>query len=185
MSEHRLRRLATPALTAADVSAVRELLDAAFADDGEGFAETDWEHAVGGRHYLLDLDGSIVSHAAVVVRVLEVGGRSLRTGYVEAVATAPPMQGRGYGTIVMEAASADIRAAFELGALSTARPAFYERLGWQSWLGPSLVRTTDGPVSTLDDDGALMVLTTPGTPVDPALDRSASISCDWRSGDVW
>ena len=67
---------------------IRRLLDAAFGDDEEErFTEADWDHSVGGVHFVLDDDGPIVSHASVVERELHVAGRPFRTGYVEAVAT--------------------------------------------------------------------------------------------------
>ena len=52
---------------------------------------------------LLEIDGQIVAHAAVVEREIHIGDRTLRTGYVEAVATAPrpsraPVTGRGSWT---------------------------------------------------------------------------------------
>ena len=50
-------------------------------------------------------DGVVVAHASVVPRALDVDGLPFRTGYVEAVATAPEVQGRGLGTAVMTAAS--------------------------------------------------------------------------------
>jgi aminoglycoside 2'-N-acetyltransferase I len=71
---------------------------------------------------------------------------------------------------------------FELGALATGRHAFYERLGWRTWRGPSSVRTPHGELPTPDEDGYLMVLKTART---PAIDLTQSISCDWRPGDVW
>src|SRR5262245_14719448 len=93
-----IRRLPTDALSAADLGAIRALLDAAFGDDeDERFTDEDWRHSIGGLHVVLDLDGRIVSHASVVERELHVAGRPLRAGYVEAVATAPGYQGRGYG----------------------------------------------------------------------------------------
>jgi aminoglycoside 2'-N-acetyltransferase I len=75
-----------------------------------------------------------------------------------------------------------IREQFELGALGTGRPAFYERLGWLTWKGPSSVRTAAGNRRTPDDDGYILVLP---TPTSPRLDLTAPISCDWRPGDVW
>ena len=131
---------------------------------------------------MLELDGEIVAHAAVVERELHVGGRALRTGYVEAVATAPERQGMGLGSIVMTDVSDHIRERFELGGLGTGRQSFYGRLGWQVWAGPSSVRTADGDRRTPDEDGSIMVL---ATPTSPPLDPSAPISCDWRPGDVW
>ena len=82
----------------------------------------------------------------------------------------------------MAEVDAIIRDEFELGVLGTGSHAFYERLGWQTWRGPSFVRTPDGPQPTPDDDGYLMVLETPRT---RPLDLDASISCGWRPGDVW
>jgi aminoglycoside 2'-N-acetyltransferase I len=178
----RLRRNATAELSDADVAAIRDLLWRAFPDGEEGFTEADWQHALGGVHFILDLDGEVVAHASVVPREIQVAGRPLRAGYVEAVATAPQEQGRGYGTRVMEAVGVWIRDGFELGALGTGAHRFYERLGWESWAGPSFVRTIDGLDRTPDDDGYILVLRTPSS---PPLDTTHAISCPWRPGDVW
>ena len=151
-------------------------------DEDEAFTDEDWDHSIGGLHFVLDIDGAIVSHASVVQRELHVGDRPLRTGYVEAVATAPDRQGGGLGSLVMTDVNAWICEQFELGALGTGRHAFYERLGWQTWRGPSFVRSADGPRRTPDEDGFILVL---ATPTSPPLDLTASISCDWRPGDVW
>ena len=177
-----LRRLATADLTAAEVGTIRELLRAAFAQDGEGFTDADWAHAVGGLHVLLEVGGEIVSHASVVERRLHAGGRAVRTGYVEAVATRPEDQGRGFGSRVMTEVGAHVRDAYELGALGTGRDAFYERLGWIPWTGPTWVRSAHGEVRTPEDDGAIFVLL---TPTSPPLDPAGPIACEWRPGDVW
>jgi aminoglycoside 2'-N-acetyltransferase I len=182
-SPARLRRLATADLTPAELAAIRAMLVDAFGpDDDEAFGDDDWEHGLGGVHFVLDVDGEIVAHASVVERELHVGGRPVRTGYVEAVATAPDRQNLGFGSMVMSEVSAYIRGAFELGALGTGRHHFYERLGWRTWIGPSSVRTPDGPRPTPDEDGYVLVL---ATPTSPPLDLTAPISCDWRPGDVW
>jgi aminoglycoside 2'-N-acetyltransferase I len=183
MSGTRLRTLLTDDLTPTEVVAIRDIMAAAFGDDdGERFGDDDWEHALGGVHLVLDVDGVIVTHAAVVERELHVDGRPLRTGYVEAVATSPTRQGEGFGSIVMTAVDEIIRERYELGALGTGRHHFYERLGWRTWNGPSFVRTPDGPRRTPDEDGYILVLETPAS---PPLDLVASISCEWRPGDVW
>ena len=111
----------------------------------ERFTTTDWDHSLGGTHFLADLDGSIVAHASVIEREIEVGGLPLRTGYVEAVAVAPGRQGQGIGSRLMEEVDALIDERFELGVLGTGRHAFYERLGWMTWRGQAFVRTPDGP----------------------------------------
>lgn len=173
----------TDELTGQEVRAIRELLVAAFgSDEEERFTDEDWEHAISGMHFVLELDGTVVSHASVVERELQVGGRPLPTGYVEAVATAPEHQRRGFGSAVMQDVASYIREHFELGALGTGSHAFYERLGWLAWRGPSAVRTASGTRATPDEDGYIMVLPTPSS---PPLDPTAPISCDWRPGDVW
>ncbi len=65
----RLRRLSTDGLTPPEIAAIRELLIAAFGtDEEERFTDDDWEHAVGGLHFVLDVGGEIVTHASVVER---------------------------------------------------------------------------------------------------------------------
>lgn len=167
-----------------EATAIRSLLDRAFAEDEDGaFEDADWDHALGGLHVVSEADGRIVAHASVVPRILVAGDRSLRTGYVEAVAAEPDRQGEGHGTAVMRAAGEHIAAAYELGALGTGSFHFYERLGWQRWRGPTAVRRADGRVDrTPDEDGYVMILRTPST---PSLDEAATLMCEDRPGDVW
>jgi aminoglycoside 2'-N-acetyltransferase I len=179
----RLRRCSSADLTPKEVAAIRSMLVTAFGpDEEERFGEDDWDHALGGLHVVLDVNGVIVSHAAVVEREIHIDGRPLRTGYVEAVATAVGRQGAGLGSIVMTDVTSYIRDEFELGALGTGRHRFYERLGWTTWQGPSFVRSAAGLQRTPNEDGYILVLMTPST---PSLDLTAPISCDWRPGDVW
>jgi aminoglycoside 2'-N-acetyltransferase I len=183
MDRGRVRDVASHELTDDEVVRIRALLDVAFGDDPEeAFSDEDWEHALGGRHFLVELDGDVVAHAAVVPRELHVHGTPVRTGYVEAVATDPSRQGGGFGTAVMRAAGDHIRATYELGALGTGLHHFYERLGWRTWQGSTSVRTDTGERPTPDEDGYVMVLTTDAT---DRIDLTAPLSCDWRPGDVW
>jgi Acetyltransferase (GNAT) family. len=179
-----LRLLASDELTAAHVARLHELMRDAFAaDEHGGFTEDDWQHALGGTHFLLETDGSIVCHASIVERELHVAGVPLRTAYVEAVATDPPRQRQGLGTQVMQAVGAFIDAGeWQLAALGTSSHGFYERLGWRTWRGPTSVRAADGDVPTREEDGYIMVRLTPRSPV---VDWDAPISCAWRPGDVW
>ena len=174
----------TEDLARAESAAIRALLEAAFgeSEEDERFTDEDWQHAVGGVHVVADIDGRIVAHASVVERRIHVGGRPLRTGYVEAVGTAPELQGTGLGTLVMHDVGAHIDEHFELGVLGTGLHGFYARLGWQTWIGPSSVRTADGEQRTEEEDGYLMVLPTRSS---PPLDLTAAIACDWRPGEVW
>lgn len=179
-----VRVLATADLTPRDLAAIRALLDAAFGTGEEAFADADWQHAIGGTHFIVELDGEIVSHASVVQRTIEIDGRPLRTGYVEAVATAPGRHGEGLGSAVMTAASQHIRERFELGALGTGRHSFYERLGWETWRGPTSVRMPDGQrVRSPAEDGDVMILRTPRTP--DRLDLDGPIAVDWRAEEPW
>jgi len=173
------RTFSTEEATPAVLTEIRALLDLAF--EGE-FTDEDWEHTVGGWHVVV-VDGDVVvSHAAVVPRLLVAGERSLRAGYVEGVATAPGRQGEGLGTKTMTGAATLIRSHFELGALSTGRPDFYQRLGWERWQGPTFVREGAELVRTEEDDDGIMVLRFDSTR-DLGLDLS--LTCESRSGDVW
>lgn len=178
----RLRRVPTNELTASEIRAIRELVWAGFSSGDEAFTEDDWQHAIGGMHFVLELDGKILAHASVVERDLHVGGQSVRTGYVEAVATDPDWQGQGLGTRLMSDVTSYIQEHFRLGALGTGRHHFYERLGWLTWRGPTSVRIDDGTRRTPGEDGYILVLPTPSS---PSLDLTAAISCEWRPGDVW
>lgn len=181
----RVRLVRSDELTVDETAEIRALLAAAFDrdDPDEQFSEDDWQHALGGIHAVVESGDSIVSHASVVDRELHVDGRALRAGYVEAVATLPPEGGRGFGTLAMAAMNDVIRRDHELGALGTGAHGFYERLGWERWLGPTSVRIDGRDHRTPDDDGYILVLRTPRSPVN--LDVTAPISCDWRRGDVW
>ena len=178
-----IRTATTDQLTAAETSRIRELLFAAFEGHEDGaFTEDDWQHSIGGTHFLAADDGRIVAHASVVDRDIRVDGRPLRTGYVEAVATDPPLQRLGIGTALMQQVNAHIQANYELGVLGTGSQSFYQRLGWFTWRGPSFVRTDHGDEPTPDEDGYILALRTPAT---PDLNPDAPISCDWRPGDAW
>jgi aminoglycoside 2'-N-acetyltransferase I len=177
-----IRRATTAELSPAEIAAIRALLWASFGDGEEGFTEDDWDHSVGGVHFILEIGGAIVGHGSVVERWLHIGDVPVRTGYVEAVAVEPARQGEGLGTQLMREVTAYIRDGFEMGALGTGSHDFYERLGWRTWRGPTSYRTEDGQIRTSDDDGYVLALETPAS---PALDLDAPISCEWRPGDSW
>ncbi len=157
---------------------LRTLLWAEFDD----FVETDWEHGLGGTHFAVRAEGRLVAHAAVVPRLLYVGDRVLRTGYVENVATAASAQGSGLATIAMSAANTLIEERYELGALVTGSHGFYRRLGWESWAGPTFVVEGTEWVRSPEEDDALMVLRF-GASAD--VDLQAGIACEPRPGDDW
>jgi len=158
---------------------IRRLLVDAF--EGE-FSDDDWDHTLGGSHVIVTDEGSLLSHAAVVPRTLEVAGRRLHGGYVEGVATAPTMQREGLASVVMAEAAQLLRSQFEMGALSTGRHSFYARLGWERWQGPTFVRRGEELIRTATEDDGVMVLRF-GPSED--VDLGAPISCEARRGDDW
>lgn len=146
------------------------------------FDADDWDHGCGGWRAIVLDDGAPVAHAAVVRRELFVDDRPHDTGYVEAVGTAQDRWGKGLGSQVMTAVDAIIRANFVLGALSTSRHAFYRRLGWERWEGPSYVLRGDHRERTVEEDAGLMVLRF-GPSAEIPL--TAALTCHARTGDDW
>ncbi|GAB2576322.1 aminoglycoside 2'-N-acetyltransferase [Paractinoplanes abujensis] len=167
----------TPALPDGQRSAVRRLLDDAF--DGD-FSDDDWEHALGGLHFLAVREDTIVAHAAVVQRSFFHADRAWRCGYVEAVAVHPAWRRQGLAGEVMAAAEQAIDRAYDFGALSAsdAGRALYESRGWLPWRGRTAVLSPAGLSLTPDDDDSTFVRGGP-------LDLDGLLACDWRNGDVW
>jgi aminoglycoside 2'-N-acetyltransferase I len=176
-----IRTAATAELTSDELAALRALVFGAF---GGRFDEHDWEHTLGGTHVLVVEGEEPVAHGAVVPRVLVAGGRELRTGYVEGVATRGDRRGAGLATAAMREVGRVVRDGYELGALAdgTRIPGFYQRLGWATWPGPTFVDGPEGPVRTEEEDGSILVLRTPAT---AGLELAGALVCDWRAGDVW
>jgi aminoglycoside 2'-N-acetyltransferase I len=103
----------------------------------------------------------------------------LRTAYVEAVATAPQQQGKGYASATMRHLATQVQE-FDLAALSPSDPAFYRRLGWELWLGPLSIRNGQALLPTPDEQ--VMILRLPRTPL---LDLTQPLSAEWRPGEIW
>ena len=172
-----VEQFTTEEASPARLAEIRRLLDAAF---GAEFTEHDWQHALGGRHFVAIKDGAIAAHAAVVDRAIWVSDGSRAAGYVEAVATHPDHEGEGFGSRVMVAASDHIRQNFEMGALSTGLPHFFRPFGWERWQGPSYVRAGAARIRTPDEDAGIMVIR-----VDEDIDGSDAVACEARPGDDW
>lgn len=176
----RIEELDSADMPATSLTEIRRLMDEAF---GDRFSEDDWRHALGGTHFVIrGPAGTIVSHASVVARQLEISGRRLSTGYVEAVATQPAFRRKGHATAVMRAVAAFVQVRFELGALSSGVPGFYEKLGWIRWRGATWCRQGDRLTRTADEDGGVLVLPTRSS---PEMTYEEDIAVEWRTGDVW
>ncbi len=179
---HTARLIHTADLDAETRADAHRMVVEAFSTSEGGFADSDWEHALGGMHALIGHRGAIIAHGAVVQRRLLYRGTALRCGYIEAVAVREDWRGQGLATAVMDALEQVLRGAYQLGALgaSEAGLALYLPRGWQQWTGPTSVLAPSGVTRTPEDDGAVYVL-----PVSVELDTSADLICDWRDGDVW
>lgn len=125
-------------------------------------------------------DRTLVSHALWVTRWLQCGdGPLMRTAFVEAVASEPALQGRGFASAVMQSLQPALTG-YQLGGLCTGSPGFYARLGWEMWRGPLAIRSDDGLLATPDE--TVMILRLSDT---PPLDLDAPLSAEWRAGELW
>jgi aminoglycoside 2'-N-acetyltransferase I len=169
----------TADLDVGTLTSARALLDEAFAPN---MTDHDWDHALGGVHVLAWEEDALVGHASVVQRRLLYDGRALRAGYVESVAVRPDRRRRGIGAAMMEQIERVIRAAYELGALGAteAGAALYRSRGWKRWQGETWALAPSGPVRTESEDGDIYVFE-----VGIELDLGATLTCDWRDGDLW
>jgi aminoglycoside 2'-N-acetyltransferase I len=157
----------------------RQVCGEAFAGS---FTDDDWQHTQGGWRVVVHTGATVLAHAAVVPRRIELGGHDLRAGYLEGVAVRPSRQASGLGTAVVRAATDHVRRAYEVGVLSTGEPGFYEGVGWERWRGPSWVRAGASLRRTADEDDGLLVLRVSASPLIPT---GAAIVSEERAGDDW
>ena len=136
----------------------------------------------GGWHFLAYHNDDLVSHAVVTTRWLQPEDRPLlKTAYVDAVATLPAFQGRGYGSDVMRQLEREIDREYEIACLETERESFYERLGWRVWRGPLAGRSVDGLIPTPHQTG-IMILRLSRT---PALDLDKGLTIECQPDRIW
>jgi aminoglycoside 2'-N-acetyltransferase I len=173
-----LRTAHTADLGAAELAAVRSLMDAVF----DGVSDDTFDNTLGGVHALILEDGDLIGHGSVVQRRMLHAGRTLRTGYVEGVAVRADRRRQGHGALLMAALERVVRSAYQLGALGASPDGalLYASRGWQLWRGPSSAMTPDGIRRTADKDGIIYVL-----PVSVPVDVSGELTCDWRPGALW
>lgn len=133
-------------------------------------------------HVLAYADGRLVGHALWLDRRMRIGGGPRQiAAYIEGVATQPDYRGRGIGSAMMRRVAEEI-AGYDFGALSPARPAWYERLGWVRWRGPLLIERDGVIEETTDPDELVLIYRTPHT---GELDLTATLTGEWRSFEPW
>ena len=137
---------------------------------------------LGGIHFLAYLDQQLISHALVTTRWLQPEGQPvLKTAYVDAVATLPAYQRRGYGSTLMRQLASEIDHDYVIAGLETERLAFYERLGWEMWRGHLAGRSEQGLILTPKQSG-IMVLRLSQT---PTLDLDQGLTIECQTGRIW
>ncbi len=183
MTAPRLRKAQTDELGREQLARLAAICEQAL---GRPFSDG-WERVGAGLHVIGEVAGRGVSHAMIVDRSAYVGheaDQAIDVGYVEHVATLPAHEGQGVGVAVMTEIGRIIGDEYTIGAISTQQQTALERLGWERWAGPTLVRTADGElVRTPERDGSVMVLRTERTP--PGLDGTGPIAIDWRPANPW
>jgi aminoglycoside 2'-N-acetyltransferase I len=132
-------------------------------------------HILGRYHHQL------VTHALWITRWLQVDGSPpLRTACIEAVATNLNHRNQGFASEMMKRVAGEIRD-FDIGALSTGSPDFYARFGWQLWGGPLFIRNDNGLMPTPNEHGVMVLM----LPLTSPIDLDASLSAEWREGELW
>ena len=162
-----------------DRQARHQIIDLCTAAFDEDFGQL-FQVLPGSTHVLAERGGVLVGHACWVTRWLQPPRcRPLHTAYIEAVATAPPLQRQGIGSAIMRRVALEI-AGYQLGALSPTEPAFYVRLGWEAWRGPLAIRGPAGLIDTPDE--GVMIYRSATT---PPLELDGLLTAEWRPGELW
>lgn len=172
----RLRR--TRQLDAIARATIVELCTAAHQAD---FSHLFYDLPADGLHFIAYFDEQIVSHAVVTTRWVQPERRpTLRTAYVDTVATLPAYQRRGYASAVMLELTANL-STYDIACLKTDRMDFFERLGWQRWRGPRAGRSGHELIPTPDQQN-IMILRLAKT---PPLDLDRRLTIETRAGQFW
>lgn len=177
-------------LSQVDQQSIQDLCTRAYGED----VWCDYEYLKAAYHVIGRAAGVIVCHALWVNRRLSVNndGQPLKTAYIEYVATEPALQGQGLASqllrflldyiqnveVLRTELYQDIR--YELAALAPENSQFYERLGWELWLGDLYVRNAGQLISTPDDD--VMIYRLAATPMISITD---DLFAEWREGELW
>ncbi len=127
-------------------------------------------------HILGYYNGALVSHVLWLNRWTRAGDSPImKTAFVDAVAVDGKYRKRGFASSMIARLTSEITA-YNVSALTTGSPEFYERLGWQAWQGPVYFQREDGEITELNDS-KLMVLFLPRT---LALELNEPLTIEWR-----
>ncbi len=158
-------------------AAIVELCTAAYQTD---FSRFFFHLPTDGLHFIAYRDDQIVSHAVVTTRWVQPERLPvLRAACVDAVATLPVYQRRGYGSAVMRELSAHLTE-YDIAYLTTDQAAFFEHLGWERWRGPRAGRSGGELVPTLSQQDIMILRLANTPPLD--LDRLLTIEVQAAKG---
>ena len=136
-----------------------------------------------GVHVLARLDDCLVSHAVITERRFRIGDLPvMRAAYIDAVATLPGEQRKGYGSEVMRKTVEYASVEFDIAGLATVLDHWYGNMGWEHWKGE--LGLDDGGAVTVTEnlEERVMIHRLPAT---PAVDVNARLIADWRPGGGW
>ncbi|GAC1375851.1 MAG: hypothetical protein NVS3B3_19680 [Aquirhabdus sp.] len=176
-------------LTSMDQQSIRDLCTRAFEAD----VWCDYGYLKSAFHVVGRFEDQIVAHALWTDRLLSIAEQvPLKTAYVEYVATEPSMQGQGLGSQLLRflidflqdesllSKALHIEVPYQLAALAPEDSGFYQRLGWELWLGDLSIRQNGQIIATPDDD--VMAHRLARTPDFVVTD---TLSAEWREGEWW
>ncbi len=173
--EIRIRR--TRQLDAATRATIVELCTEAHGTD---FSRLFFYLPTDGLHFIAYRDDQIVSHAVVTTRWVQPERLPvLRAAYVEAVATLPVYQRRGYSSAVMRELSSHL-IEYDIAYLTTEQTAFFEHLGWETWRGPRVSRSS-GELVPRPNHQTIMILRLANT---PPLDLNRLLTIEIQAGRI-
>ncbi len=151
-------------------AAIVELCTAAYQSD---FSRFFFYLPTDGWHFIAYRDDQIVSHAVITTRWVQPERLPvLRAACVDAVATLPAYQRRGYASAVMRELTAQL-VDYDIAYLITDHMAFFEHLGWQRWRGRRVNRSGSEIISLPAEPSILILRLATTPPLD--LDRQFTI----------